>query len=420
MGTLRRPRALRSHPPRGAREPRRQDRGRARARRAGRRDDQPFLAAAEHRCHAPSGLDHDSDGQQLPTLKTRIGRAQRVVGDRSPGGLRAGASAATSEHDRHRRRRARRPSARADRRRDELLHAGRRAAPARDGACDLGGTGRDAASRHRAAARGPRVHVRRRARADGRVECAGSDTAARNAGRRLAAPDRRADRRSGVECHGGHRPLERHRGRSGRQPGQPATLLERRPDLLASRAQLEAANCGVSRRRRSGSRASSSAPCSARQSVETERDRPRRGALHQRLGPADDADLQLGTDARDQRNGRERAARSIAALRGRDRARARGCRERAGRAARRTPTRRSPAERRRLGGRGARPCAVTLRPRPDRPPAAARCAAHAPDRPDRRQRQQHAAAARQRAALQGARRRLGGLRTRRHPRENRL
>ncbi len=26
------------------------------------------------------------------------------------------------------------------------------------------------------------------------------------------------------------------------QPGQPATLLERRPDLLASRAQLEAAN----------------------------------------------------------------------------------------------------------------------------------------------------------------------------------
>ena len=43
-----------------------------------------------------------------------------------------------------------------DRRRDQLLHAGRRAAPARDRARDRGGPGRDAAPRHRAPARRPR------------------------------------------------------------------------------------------------------------------------------------------------------------------------------------------------------------------------------------------------------------------------
>ena len=58
----------------------------------------------------------------------------------------------------------------------------------------------------------------------------------------VAAPDCRPDRRSGIERHGGRRPMERHHGRPGGAAGQPATLLERRPDLLASRAQLEAAN----------------------------------------------------------------------------------------------------------------------------------------------------------------------------------
>ena len=64
-----------------------------------------------------------------------------------------------------------------------------------------------------------------------------------------------------------------------------------------------------------------------------QRHRPWRGALHQRRGAAGDADLQRRTHAGDQRHRRERPARSGPALRGRDRARARGRRERARRAA---------------------------------------------------------------------------------------
>ena len=60
------------------------------------------------------------------------------------------------------------------------------------------------------------------------------------------------------------------------------------------------------------------------------------------------------------------------------------------------------------------PRAIAVRPRADRSVAAARCAAHAPERARERERQQHATAARQRAALQGAGRRLAGVRASRH------
>ena len=190
-----------------------QNRGGARARRASRRDDPPFLAVADLRCQC---LWRQQRFGWWPRPQDRIGRAQRVVGDRCRRRASRRRVRGNLREDRNRRRRARRPAAGTDGRRDELLHAGRRPATARDGSRDLGGTGRDAASRHRATARGPCFHVRRRARADGRVERAGGDTAARNAGRRLAAPNRRADRRPGIECHGRRRPVERHRGRSGR------------------------------------------------------------------------------------------------------------------------------------------------------------------------------------------------------------
>ena len=63
------------------------------------------------------------------------------------GRLRAGSGRSRRRHAGGRGRRARRSPARDDRCRDQLLHAGRRAAPARHRARDLRGAGRNAASR---------------------------------------------------------------------------------------------------------------------------------------------------------------------------------------------------------------------------------------------------------------------------------
>ena len=68
---------------------------------------------------------------------------------------------------------------------------------------------------------------------------------------------------------------------------------------------------------------------------------------------------------------------AVLQLRGRDRSRARGCRERAGRVEARAAARCVHGERRRRGRRCAGSCAVALRPRADRPVAAARCATRA-------------------------------------------
>ena len=117
-----------------------------------------------------------------------------------------------------------------------------------------------------------------------------------------------------------------------------------------------------------------------------------------------------GRTQRPERDRRERPARSAAARRGRHGARARGRRERAGLALVGTAALAIAAGRGRFRGSRAGPRAVALRPRADRPAAAARCATRAPRGAPVRQRQQHPAAARQRAALQGAGRRLAGVR----------
>ena len=79
-------------------------------------------------------------------------------------------------------------------------------------------------------------------------------------------------------------------------------------------------------------------------------------------------------------------------------------------ARRRAATRTTAAERCGFGRLRARPRAIAVRPRADRPVAAARRAARALVGADRRQRRQYASAARQRATVQGARRRMGGVR----------
>ena len=118
------------------------------------------------------------------------------------------------------------------------------------------------------------------------------------------------------------------------QPGQPATLLQRRPDLLALNAQLDAAN---SRRQQAHAEWFPRLFLGAlfgRESVERQRSQPRLGAIHQCTRAADDAALQLGADTSDQRHRREQSSGSAAPLRRWDRACARGRREHAGCAAR--------------------------------------------------------------------------------------
>ena len=142
----------------------------ARARSAGRRDDQPLVAVPERRrrrCGARLRHRVRLAGQAGRSGYQGGWRRRRcVLGNRSlrtPAGGRVGGG---RRRDGGRRQCARRAPAGDDRRRDQLLHAGRRAAPARDRARDLGGAGRDAAPGNRAAARGPRYAVRRRARPD--------------------------------------------------------------------------------------------------------------------------------------------------------------------------------------------------------------------------------------------------------------
>ena len=158
MGKLRRPGAFRPHPPRRRREPGHQDRSRAGARRARRGNDQPLVDAAERgRQRLGGGCNNGYSSaikQTAPDVKALCRRRGRFLGDRSLRSPARGRLGGDSRGDGSRERRARRAAARADRRRDQLLHARRRAAPARNRARDLGRAGRDAAPRHRAAARG--------------------------------------------------------------------------------------------------------------------------------------------------------------------------------------------------------------------------------------------------------------------------
>ena len=123
------------------------------------------------------------------------------------------------------------------------------------------------------------------------------------------------------------------------KPGQPAELLERRPDLLAAKAQLDAANAR---------RQQAHAEWFPRLIVDAlfggttmDLNGHALGAtqLHERRRDAGHAHLQRRAHARDQRHRRGRAARGRPALRGRDRARPRGRREHAGRVRPRTQPR---------------------------------------------------------------------------------
>ena len=110
------------------------------------------------------------------------------------------------------------------------------------------------------------------------------------------------------------------------------TLLQRRPDLLAASAQLDAANA----RRQQADGGVVPAAFSRRRVRSRERRAERRGpwrrALHQRRGAAGDADLQRRTHAGDQRHRRERPARSACcATRTRSCARSRTSRTRSSR-----------------------------------------------------------------------------------------
>ena len=197
------------------------------------------------------------------------------------------------------------------------------------------------------------------------------------------------------------------------KPGQPAALLQRRPDVLALMAQLDAANA---RRKQAAAEWFPRLFLGAsfgRQNVELNGVGLGAARFTNVAGLLAMPIFNAGRTQRDQRDRRKRPARSAAALRGRHRARARGRRERARLALDGTAARAIAAGRRRVGGSRAGPRAIAVRPRADRPAAAARCAARAPRGAPRRQRQQHPAAARQRAALQGAGRRLAGVRARR-------
>ena len=186
------------------REPRHQDRRRAPARGAIRRDGEPFLPGAQRQ--------RGRLGQRPQQRLRRRGEAadaghpqrqrrpRRLVGDRPErpparrrgrsGRRRAGRGA----------RRARRAPAGDDRCRHQLLHAGRRAAPARHAARDLRRPGRDPAPGAGAPSGRPGDALRRRARADRRRIGTRADPAAGDDCGGLAAPHRGADRRPGLPC----------------------------------------------------------------------------------------------------------------------------------------------------------------------------------------------------------------------------
>ncbi len=108
------------------------------------------------------------------------------------------------------------------------------------------------------------------------------DPAARDARRRLAPPHRRADRRPGVQRRE-HHAVERRGGRpAGARRASPPRCCERRPDLLAAKAQLDAANA---RRQQANAEWFPRLFLGAlfgRGSADIERLQPRRGALHER------------------------------------------------------------------------------------------------------------------------------------------
>ena len=179
------------------------------------------------------------------------------------GGLRAGAKAAEADALAVEHGDAWRAPARAERRRDQLLHAGWRDAPARDRARDLGRTGRDTAPRHGAPSRRPRHAVRRRARAVRRRERARRDSAARDARRRLAPPYRRADRRPGGQ-RGKHHAVDRPCTRCPR-PGRasPRNCSSAGPTCWPRKRSWMPRTRAVGRPTPNGSRISSSTRCSA-------------------------------------------------------------------------------------------------------------------------------------------------------------
>ena len=118
------------------------------------------------------------------------------------------------------------------------------------------------------------------------------------------------------------------------RPGQPAALLQRRPDLLALAGAAGRRQCAPPAGR--GRMVPAAVPRRAVRPPEPGAERHRHSGAARFTnvaGAAGDADLQRRPHAGDQRDRRERPARSAAALRGRHRARARGRRERAGRAA---------------------------------------------------------------------------------------
>ena len=212
VGELPRSSADRPDSPRRAREPRHQDRQRARPGRASRRNDQSLVAAAEHRRYRRRG--RSEHRVQLirqagrSGVQDRRGRRQRLLGNRSGRAPASGGGRRRRRHDGDRIRSARRASAGGDRRRQQLLHPGRCVAPTRNGARDIGRARRNTAPGEGPATRRPRDAVRRRARPDRSFAGARGDSAARNARRSLATSDRGTDRRPGVQ-RGEHPALER-------------------------------------------------------------------------------------------------------------------------------------------------------------------------------------------------------------------
>ena len=207
MGQLRRPGPVGSRSPGGSREPRRQDGPGARAGGASRRDDQPLVAVCRASGSAPPASitepGYDSFAKQTvpeaADTKGWQGGARSLVGNRHRRTPARGRRGGGRRHARGRGRCEGRSSPGVTDVATQLLHARRRAAPARHRARDIGCAGRNAAPRNGAPTRGSRDAVRRRARADRGVESARSDSAARDACRRVASPHRGADWRPGVQ-----------------------------------------------------------------------------------------------------------------------------------------------------------------------------------------------------------------------------